>query len=183
MSKRVRDIMISLSDYAVVDEGATLLEALESLRESLKRLPPEKQPHRAVLVRNHRGEVIGKVHHFAFLRALVPDRRTSSNLAVLDRAGVGEDLRESSMRTLDLLTGDLVNICERARSVRVGDFYTSATVSIQESAPLSEAIQLFLSHQTLSLLVRRGGETVGILRLSDLFDELSQQILEGSCAD
>lgn len=183
MSTKVRDIMMSLSDYAVVEEGATLLEALESLRGSVEKLPPDKQPHRAVLVRNHRGEIIGKVHHFAFLRALLPDRRTPANLAVLDRAGVGEDLRESSMRTLEFLTGDLVDICERARSVRVRDFYTSATVSIQESAPLSSAVQLFLSHQTLSLLVRRGEETVGILRLSDLFDELSGQILEGRCTD
>jgi CBS domain containing-hemolysin-like protein len=183
MRTRVGDIMMSLRDYAVVFEEATLLEALEALRASVEKLPPDKQPHRAVLVQDRRGEIIGKVHHFAFLRALVPDRRSVSNLAVLDRAGVGDDLRESSMRTLDLLTSDLVNICERARSVRVRDFYTSTTVSIQESASLSEAIQSFLSHQTLSLLVRRGEKTVGILRLSDLFDELSRQILEGSCTD
>lgn len=183
MSTTVGEIMMSLADYAIVDEEATLLEALEALRASLEKLPADKQPHRAVLVRNHRGEIIGKVHHFAFLRALVPDRRSVNNLALLERAGVGDDLRESSMRMLDLLTGDLVNICERARSVKVRDFYTSATVSVQESAPLSEAVQLFLSHQTLSLLVRRREETVGILRLSDLFDELSRQILEGSCND
>jgi CBS domain-containing protein len=104
-------------------------------------------------------------------------------LRVLERAGVGDDLRESSMRMLDFLTGDLVDICERARSVKVRDFYTSATVSIQEDAPLSDAIAMFLSHQTLSLLVRRREETVGILRLSDLFDELSRQILAGSCEE
>jgi CBS-domain-containing membrane protein len=175
--------MLSLSDYAVVDEDATLRQALEALHASVAKLPPDRQPHRAVLVRNRRGEIIGKVHYFAFLRALVPDRRSVRSLSVLERAGVGDDLRESSMRMLDLLTGDLVDICERARSVKVRDFYTSATVSIQEEAPLSDAIVMFLSHQTLSLLVRRREETVGILRLSDLFDELSRQILEGTCAD
>jgi len=183
MAKQVKDIMLSLSDYAVVDEEATLRQALEALQGSVAKLSPDRQPHRAVLVRNRRGEIIGKVHYFAFLRALVPDRRSMASISVLERAGVGDDLRESSMRMLDLLTGDLVDLCERAKSVKVRDFYTSATVSIQEDAPLSEAIGIFLSHQTLSLLVRRREETVGILRLSDLFDELSRQILEGSCID
>jgi len=183
MARQVREIMLSLSDYAVVDEEATLQQALETLQDSVARLAPDRQPHRAVLVRNRRGEIIGKVHYFAFLRALVPDRRSVASMSVLERAGVGEDLRESSMRMLDLLTGDLVDLCERAKCVKVRDFYTSATVSIQEDAPLSEAIAIFLSHQTLSLLVRRRDETVGILRLSDLFDELSRQILEGSCTE
>jgi CBS domain-containing protein len=183
MARQVKDIMLSLSAYAVVDEEATLQEALEALQASVAQLPSHLQPHRAVLVRNPRGEIIGKVHYFAFLRALVPDRRSTGSLRVLERAGVGDDLRETSMRMLDFLAGDLVDICERARSVKVRDFYTSATVSIQEDAPLSDAIAMFLSHQTLSLLVRRREETVGILRLSDLFDELSRQILAGSCGE
>lgn len=183
MKMQVKDIMLSLSAYAVVEEDATLLEALQVLQESVAKLPSDRQPHRAVLVKNRRGEIIGKVHYFAFLRALVPDRRPMGSLAVMDRAGLGDDLRESSMRMLDLLTGDLVDICERARTVKVRDFYTSATVSIQEDAPLSDAMAMFLSHQTLSILVRRREETVGILRLSDLFDELSRQIMEGTCAE
>lgn len=183
MPKQVKDIMLSLSAYAVVEEDATLLQALQALQESVAKLPSDRQPHRAVLVKNRRGEIIGKVHYFAFLRALIPDRKSMGSLSVLERAGVGDDLRDSSMRMLDLLTGDLVDICERARNVKVRDVYTSATVSILESAPLSDAIAMFLSHQTLSLLVRRRDETVGILRLSDLFDELSAQILEQRCTE
>jgi CBS domain-containing protein len=183
MTRRVKDIMLSLSDYAVVEVDATLEEALNALRAAVARLPPDRQPHRAVLVRNRRGDVIGKVHYFAFLRALVPEGRSGGSLQILERAGVGDDLRERSLRMLDLLAGDLVDIRERARRVKVRDFYTSATVSIQEDAPLFDAIVMFLSHQTLSLLVRRREETVGILRLSDLFDELSGQILEEASAE
>ena len=123
---------------------ATLLQALEALQESVARLPHDRQPHRAVLVRNRRGEIIGKVHHFAFLRALVPERKSMGSLSIMERAGVGDDLRESSMKMLDLLTGDLVDICEMARNALVRDVYTSATVSIQEDAPLSDAIAILL---------------------------------------
>lgn len=182
MIKQVRDISLPLSAYAVVDEDATLADALRVLRESTASLPPGVQPHRAVLVRNRRGEIVGKVHYFAFLRALVPDRTSMGSQSVLERAGVDDAMRDSSMRLLDLLTGDLVDICERGRNVLVRDIYTSAA-SIREDAALSDAIAAFLSHQTLSLLVRRGQETVGILRLADLFDELSRQILAGECTE
>jgi len=173
----VRDLMLPLSEYAVVAEDATVLDALEALRAAQASLPADRQPHRAVLVRNRHGEITGKVHYFAFLRALVPERKALGERGVMDRAGVGDDLRESSMRWLDVFTGHLVDYRERARSVCVRDVCTDIAVSIDEGAGLPEAISMFLSQQTLSLLVRRGSRSVGILRLSDLFDELSRRIL------
>ena len=181
MAKTVADIMVPLSEYAVVDEDATILEALQALQESQAKLPPGRQPHRAILVRNRYGAIVGKLHHFAFLRALLPEKKARAAQELFDRAGVADDMRDSSMRMLDFLTGDFVNVCERARNVMVCDVCTSVTVSIHERAPLSDAIPMFLAHQTLSLLVTTNGETVGILRLSDFFDELSRQIMQGDC--
>jgi CBS domain-containing protein len=175
--------MVPLAEYAVVDEGATVVEALRALQASQAKLPPGRHPHRAILVRNRAGRIVGKFHHFAFLRALMPDRKARTAQEWFDRAGVSDDLRDTSMRMLDFLTGDLVNLCERARSVAVGDVCTYATVGIDENAPLSDAISMFLTHQTLSLLVTRRGATVGILRLSDFFDELSRQIMAEACRD
>ena len=100
---------------------------------------------------------------------------------MLERAGVSDDLRDSSMKMLDLLTADLVDVCERARNVAVKDVYSPTTVGIDGDASLHEAISIFLQHQTLSLLVTHRGRTVGILRLSDLFEELARQIMQGDC--
>lgn len=183
MVKRVKDLTLSLSEYAVVDEDATILDALKALDESQTALPPDRQPHRAVLVRDRRGTIVGKLHHFAFLRALRVSRRTDAEGALLDRAGVGEDLLQASMQNLGLLTDDLVDVCVRARNVAVRDVYTPATASIDAEASLADATTAFVERQTLSLLVRAGGRTVGILRLSDLFDELARQIKQDTCAD
>ncbi len=177
MAERVEDLMIPLAEYAVVDEDATILDALHALEAAQEHLPPGRQPHRAILVRNGRGRIVGKLHYFAFLRALLPDRKAATAQAVLDRAGVGDDLRDTSWRTLDLLTADFVDVCERARNVAVKDVCMSATASIEAKAPLSAAIMAFLMHQTLSLLVTHDRETVGLLRLSDFFDELALQIM------
>lgn len=182
MPKRIKDLMVSLSEYAVVDESATLQEALVALEKSQDNLPPGRARHRAILVRDRRGEIVGKVHYFAFLRALAPERKAMGEAALMDRAGVSDDIRNSSMRMLDLLTGDLMNVCERARNVSVRDIYTSATTHIDEEAPLSDAVSAFLSAQAQSLLVTRGTRTVGVLRLSDFFDELSGQIMRGECS-
>jgi CBS domain-containing protein len=181
MAMGVADIMVPLDEYAVVDEDATVLDALRALQASQEKLPPGRQPHRAILVRDRNGRIVGKFHHFAFLRALVPERKARATQELFDRAGVGDDLRDSSMHMLDFLTGDLLDLCERARSVAVKDVCTYATVGIDERATLPDAIPVFLRHQTLSLLVTRMGRTVGILRLSDLFDELSRQIMQGEC--
>jgi len=178
MSTRVKDLMLPLSEYAVVSPDATVFDALAALQAALSRLPPGKQPHRAVLVRSARGEIIGKVHYFAVLRAMLPERRTLEDGSVLDRAGVADDVRESYRRMLDLLLGELIDFPERARRTLVRDVYTPATICIREDASLYDAILSFLNHQTLSLLVRRGDETVGILRLSDLFEEIARQVLE-----
>jgi CBS domain-containing protein len=179
MAKTVADIMVPLSEYAVVDDDATIVDALRALQESQEKLPLGRQPHRAILVRNRAGRIIGKMHHFAFLRALLPERKARAAQELFDRAGVGDDFRDASMRMLDFLVGDFVDVCERARNVVVGDVCTPVTVSIRDRASLSDAIPMFLAHETLSLLVTREGETVGILRLSDFFDELSRQIMRG----
>ena len=95
-----------------------------------------------------------------------------------------EDLWDSSMQMLQFLTGDLMNRCERARFTPVREILRPVTVSIREDASLSDAISAFLAHNTLSLLVtREGGRTVGILRLSDLFEELAREIMGADCQD
>jgi CBS domain-containing protein len=181
--KRVKDLTLSLSEYAVVDEDATILDALRALDESQAALPAGRQPHRAVLVRDRRGAIVGKLHHFAFLRSLMVERRAAPDGAMLDRAGVGDDLLRASMQTLGLLTGDLVDVCVRARSVAVRDVCSPTTAGIDADASLADAATAFVTQQTLSLLVQRGGRTIGILRLSDLFDEVARQIKQDTCAE
>ncbi|MFC1611026.1 CBS domain-containing protein [Myxococcota bacterium] len=180
-TRRVRDIMLSLSEYGVVEQDATLLDALHALEDAQARLPEGRYPHRAVLVRNAHGAIIGKLGHLAFLRALSPWRKSVEAEAVFERALMSDDMRASSMEALSLLTDDLINVCESARNVTVGQACVPTTASIDEKAPLVEAITVFVDNRTLSLLVRRGWETVGVLRLSDLFDEIARQVRRDEC--
>jgi predicted transcriptional regulator len=48
------------------------------------------------------------------------------------------------------------------------------TEHIDENATLSEAIYRFVMWDTLSILVTKGDEAVGLLRLSDLSQEITE---------
>lgn len=168
--------MLPLSEYAVVSESATLLDALQALDTAQVRLAPGRQLHRAVLIRGKDGKIIGKLGHLGFLKALEPKYGVLGNIETLSRAGLNNDFITSMMDNLRFWSEDMADICSRAKVIRVVDVMRPATESINVDASLTEAIHSLVMMQTLSLLVISGDEVVGILRLSDLFAELSSYI-------
>ena len=179
--KTVRDLMVPLDEYAVVGPDASLLDAVVALEKAQRGLPAGRQPHRAVLVIGPQGKVLGKLGHLAFLKALEPRYDAVGDLATLSRVGLSGDFISSMMGHMELWKDSLDDICQRARHTRIKDVMRPVTESIAEDAPLSEALHNIIVRQSLSLLVTRGPEVVGILRLSDLFAAVTEQIR--SCAD
>jgi CBS domain-containing protein len=175
-AKTIKDLMVSLDEYAVVPEDATVLEALNALESAQENLPPGREPHRAVLVVDKRKKVVGKIGQLAFLRALEPKYLHLGDLKTLARAGLSEDFVDEMMENLSFLRGSLEDICRQAGSLRARDVMHPVSESIDENAPLAEAIHKIVLWQTLSILVTRRGEVVGILRLSDLFTAVSARI-------
>jgi CBS domain-containing protein len=175
-TKKVKDLMVPLDDYAVVPEDATLLDAINALDEAQKRLPQGRQPHRAVLVAGKNKKIVGKVGQLAFLKALEPKYNVLGDLEMLARAGVQSDFIASMMENYQFFQDSLTDLCWRGRAIRVRDVMRPATEHIEENASLREAIHQIIMLQTLSILVTRDSEVVGLLRLSDLYEEVAAQI-------
>jgi len=59
----VKDLMVPLEEYATVSEDATLLEAVMALEAAQEKIDREKYKylHRAILVLNRSGKVVGKI--------------------------------------------------------------------------------------------------------------------------
>lgn len=72
-NKCVKDLMIPIDEYAVVHKEDSLYDAILALEKSQQRLSLGRQPHRAVLVVDDNKDVIGKIGHLSFLKALEPD--------------------------------------------------------------------------------------------------------------
>lgn len=176
-TKRVKDIMVALDDYAVVKEDATLLDALVALEQAQQRLPSDREPHRAVLVVDQQGKVVGKVGQWSFLKALEPKYQVlGEDMNRLAMAGVSDDFLSSTMEHFRFFQDKLTDLCLAAYDRKVVDIMRPVTEHIDESASLCEAIHILVMRQTLSVLVKRGHEVVGLLRLSDLFAEVTGQV-------
>lgn len=168
--KLVKDLMVPIEEYAVVNDEATLLDALRILDEAQKHLPPGRQPYRAVLVTDKSGNIVGKLGQLVFLNALEPKYTVMGDLGKLARAGVSSELVSSMMEHFRLLQDNLTDLCRRAGRIKVKDVMHPTKECIDENALLSEAIHGMVLGQTLSILVTRGTQPVGLIRLSDLFD-------------
>jgi len=90
------------------------------------------------------------------------------DLATLSRVGLRSEFISSMMGHMELWKDSLDDICQRAQHTRVADVMRPVTESIAHDASLSEALHNIIVRQSLSLLVTRGSDVVGILRLSDL---------------
>ena len=179
-TRRVKDLMLSLDEYPVVDADANLIDAIRALDASHENLPSGRHLHRAVLV-GRDGEILGRLGHFAFLEALLRQESEMFRGGWIEQAGVSEELKQTTMSHLRALAGDQVGLCETGRHVRVRDVMRPATQRIDEEASLMTAIEMLVDTQCLSLLVTRGSTVVGVIRSSDVFNEVAH-VLRGCSA-
>ena len=176
--KYVLDIMLPLNEYAVVSINATLYDAFIALKEAQKKLPKDRQPHRAVLVVDREDKIVGKLGHLGFLKALEPRYKNLGQLDMISKAGLTKEFITSMMNHYGLMQDDLKDIRARIKNIKMKDVMRPVTENVDINDTINEAIHKIVMYQTLSALVTKGGKIVGILRLSDLFDEVSRNILK-----
>jgi CBS domain-containing protein len=172
--RTVRDAMLKLEEYAVVSEEANLLDALRTLEESQEQLSGGRHPHRAVLVKNDEGRIVGKLGHVAFLKALEPHYDEMADVGAMARAAMTGKFMSSIMDDMALWQQDLSTYIARAKDTKVKHVMHPATVRVDVDAPIGEAIHKLVISQTLSLLVTKEDRVVGVIRLSDVFHIISK---------
>lgn len=172
--KTVRDAMLKLGEYAVVSEDASLLDALKALDQSQQQLSGGRHPHRAVLVKNAEGRIVGKLGHAAFLKALEPHYAEVEENGAMARAGMTGKFMSSIMEDMALWQQDLSIYLSRAMDTKVKDVMHPATEHVDAAAPIGEAIHKLVTYQSLSLPVTSEGRVVGVIRLADVFRIISK---------
>ena len=179
-SKTVKDLMVPLSEYATVSEKATLFEAVMALKKAQKEFDQTRDRHRAILVYDKKNKIVGKLSQLDVLQALEPKYEQMGESNPLSRFGLSRyGFSPKFMRTLmtqfNLWDQSLEESCKSAGKRKVKEIMYAPTMGeyVGENASLSLAIhQLLLGHHQ-SLLVTRDKEIVGILRLTDIFREIS----------
>ena len=96
--------MIPLADYTVVPLGSTLFDAVVALEHAQQHLMPGKQSHRAVLVTDQDGHIVGKVGPFALMKALEPKYSILGDLETVRRPGIDSQTLQAMMEHLSCST-------------------------------------------------------------------------------
>ncbi len=175
---RVRDLMVPMDEYATVSQDATLYDAIVALEEAQNRYQRNMYLHRAVLAVDPAGHPVGKVTLWVVLRALEPKYAQVGDCHALERFGFTGDFIRSIMDSQGMWQESLDTMCARAAKIKVADvMYTPGEGEyVDLDAPLAQGIhQLVMGHHR-SLLVTHGTEVVGVLRLIDVFWEISRRI-------
>ncbi|RPH52666.1 MAG: CBS domain-containing protein [Desulfobacteraceae bacterium] len=170
--------MVSLSEYATVSEDATLFEAVMTLEKAQEKYEQSLYPHRAILIYNKKNKITGKISQLDVLRALEPKYEKIIESRSLSRFGYSNKFLESIFNQYNLWENPLNDLCRKAGKLKVKNFMTIPAESeyITEDRNLDEAIHKFVMGNYQSLLVTREKEIVGILRLTDIFREISGEI-------
>lgn len=174
----VKDLMLSLEEYATVPQEATLYEAILALEKAQMALDPSQHKHRAILVLDKSGKVLGKISMKDILIALEPNYGKLEGIGVLSRSGYSPELIKSMLKDNVLWHEPLQFVCNRATKIKVRDFISVPLDGeyVDENVTLGEAIHQLVLYRFHSLLVTSGSEVVGILRLSDVFTKICDKI-------
>jgi CBS domain-containing protein len=180
-SKTIKDLMVPLSEYATVSQDATLREAVLALKKAQAEFDQTRDRHRAILVYNEYNKIVGKLSQLDVLHALEPkyDELGDSNPLSrfgLSRYGFSPKFMKSMMTQFNLWDQSLEESCRTAGKRKVKEIMHTPTMGefVGQNASLSVAIHQLLLGQHQSLLVIHNKEIVGVLRLTDVFREISK---------
>jgi CBS domain-containing protein len=174
--------MVPLSEYATVTEDATLYEAVLSLEKAQENFEDKhtRYRHRAILILDKDGQVIGKISQLDALRALEPKYQSMIQGEGSHRLGFTKSFMKSMLEDYHLFASPLDEICRTAGEQNVKKFMSTLTEGeyVSEDATLDVAIHQFIMGHHQSLLVTGGGKIVGILRLTDVFAVMFHRLKE-----
>jgi CBS domain-containing protein len=175
---RVKDLMVPVDRYCAVSEDATLYDAVMELEKARIQYEARGRPYRAVLVSNKEGQVIGKLSQLDVLRSLEPRYTEVGDLRKVSGFGISAEYLHSMMETFELWKAPLDDLCRKALDHKVGDLVKSPLEGeiIDQDATLNRAVHQLVVGHFQSLLVISKGEFVGILRLADVFHEVTERM-------
>jgi predicted transcriptional regulator len=160
--RKVKDLMLPIEDYPKISEDGTIREAFEAL---------EKTKHRALLVTDKKGVVIGQLSNMDILMGLEP--RYDCSLW----AGTGFTCEVFKNYPVFYREGMFAGQAQAQVDRKVKEILAPIKVAVDEDATLAEAVNLMATHNLGRLAVLRKEKIVGMIRIDEIFDEMQKVVL------
>ena len=170
---QAKDLMVPLSEYATVQKGATLLEAVLTLEKIQIEYDHTKYRHLAVMVLDKDRQVVGRVGHMDVLRAIAScaDDGDLPNAKTLERFGFSSRIIRTVVDERIWQHLSIKDLCRKASRIKVEQIMQAPAAGeyVEADTPIEEAIEQMVEGAHFALLVAREKRIVGILRMSDIF--------------
>jgi hypothetical protein len=163
--------MVPISEYATVPEEATLFDAVLALEKAQEQYQQSQYSHRAVLILDKNQRVVGKLSQMDFLCALEPSDANLDQIRKFKRFGFTRKAVALQQEEYLKSSPPILDVYSKASQMKVTDFMQRPTEGeyVDLNASLDMALHQLTAGSNLSLLVTRGADIVGVLRLSDVF--------------
>ena len=162
--KRVKDLMIPLEDYPHIPYWFTLRQAMAIVREAAIKFEGSFEP-RAVLVFDEKYQLMGILTLRDIIKGLEPNFLKETSLVKMDPS-------------LTVLLGDLLGPQMKEHSQRpVGEVMSPIQATVDGNAPIAKALYLMIKENVGLMPVIQDSKVAGIIRLSDLFNEVATLVL------
>ena len=176
----VKEMMVPLAEYATVSEDANLLEAVMALDRAQAGFNQTGYRHRAILVLDQSGHIAGKLSQHDVLMALELNYKkiVEKEKGALDRFGLSNMFIKYAMKEYNLWNKPLDHLCKKAIQRNVKEFMYTPTEGefIDENETMNNAVHKLIIGKHHSLLVTQRGKIAGVLRLSDVFEKITDAL-------
>jgi predicted transcriptional regulator len=107
-----------------------------------------------------------------------PGYRSIETITEKSHFGLSSEYLRTMMQDFGLWKKPLEDLCRKAAEIRVKDIMSKPAPGeyIDEEATLNEAIHLLVMGHLLSLIVKKGDTITGILRMSDVFNNICDKV-------
>lgn len=162
--KTAKDLMIPLEEYPHIPYWFTLRQAMAIVREAAIKYEGQFEP-RAVLVFDEQYQLMGILTLRDIITGLEPKFLQETMLIKMDPS-------------LTVLMGDFCGPKMKEQSQRpVSEVMSPIKVTVNAEDPITKPLYLMIKENAGLIPVMQGGKVAGMLRLSDLFGEISKMVL------
>ena len=177
----VKDLMVPVGHCGTVHQDMTVRQAIRTLKEAQDKQRASRGAfrYRVLLVLDDDNRVVGKLGHFEIVMNMDPIYRSleySGEIVHTSTAGLSQTLLKSLLRWDSLSNESFEQRCPRVLNLKVKSCMCIAMTDecVLETDSLEVAIHKLTIYRQQSLLVMGLGGIAGILRLTDIFEQIAQ---------
>ncbi|MBI5572686.1 MAG: CBS domain-containing protein [Desulfomonile tiedjei] len=180
ITKKVRDLLVPLSEYAVTSPESTLAEAVPTLKRLYCEIEDGKcteAGHRSILVIDDAGNLVGIIDFKCILRVLIPEIAGGLS-AKLEALGVSIAFAQADVPDLDQARMSFRARVIKNAETKIKDIMLRIRGTIHADADLMDALKLLYQNKITVIPVYDGDKVIGVLRESDLFLTVAEILIE-----